>query len=403
MISLSHCISMAIASLRSSKLRSGLTALGIIIGIAAVITTFTLGESMTGFVNSEMDQGPPYIDIYATKERIFYQQQADLVSNTAGVESVTIEWGATGVVKFANEEQNISIIGTNESVADVMEMNFIDGRFFTDKDSYSAVVGKNIAEDSFRNEIGVRSTIEVSIYNYNTKEYVTESFQVVGITGTDSELGYSYGQGSIIIPIKTIQQMSGRDDFNVMTAVADDVNTINETEAEIQRRLARNLGVSERDLDDEDSGKVPFTTSNKIETLEQFQSITATLQYFLVGIGGISLIVGAVGIMNIMIVTVTERTKEIGTLKALGYSSRDVLMLFVIESIIISIIGGLIGTIVGLIMAYVVTSMLDVPMGLPLSSIAAGLLLSVFVGVLAGAQPSYRAAKMNPVDALRDL
>ncbi|WNY24358.1 Macrolide export ATP-binding/permease protein MacB [Methanimicrococcus hongohii] len=400
MISLSHCISMAIASLKSSKLRSGLTALGIIIGIAAVITVFTLGDSMSSYVNSQMDQGPPYIEIHSTKERIFYSQQADLVANTPGVESVAIEWGATGVVRFSNEEQNITVIGTNESLADIMEMTFTDGRFLTDKDSYVAVVGKSIAEDSFRNEIGVRSSMDISIYNYDTKEYVTESFQVIGISGSDSELGYSFGQSSIFIPIEIMQQMSGRDDFNVMTAVVDDINSINETEDEIERRLARNLGVSERDLDDE--SKVPFTTVNKVETLEQFQSMTSTLQYFLVGIGGISLIVGAVGIMNIMIVTVTERTKEIGTLKALGYSAKDILLMFVIESIIISILGGIIGTIVGLVMAYIVTALLGLPMGLPVSSILIGVGLSVFVGVVAGAQPSYRAAKMNPVDALRD-
>ncbi len=401
MISLSHCISMAVASLKSSKLRTGLTALGIIIGIAAVITTFTLGDSMSSYVNSQMDQGPPYIEIYSTKERIFYEQQADLVANAPGVESVTIEWGATGVVGFSNEEQNITVIGTNESMSDVMEMNFTDGRFFTDKDSYVAVVGKSIADDSFRNEIGVRSSIDISIYNYDTKEYVTESFQVIGIAGSDSELGYSYGQSSIFIPIKTMQQMSGRTDFNVMTAVVDDVNSINETEDEIERRLARNLGVSERDLDDE--SKVPFTTNNKIEMLEQFQSLTATLQYFLVGIGGISLIVGAVGIMNIMIVTVTERTKEIGTMKALGYSAKDILTMFVVESIIISVLGGIIGTLAGLLAAYVLTSLLGMPMAFPYSSILVGVGLSVFVGVLAGAQPSYRAAKMNPVDALRDM
>ncbi|MDR2943583.1 MAG: ABC transporter permease [Methanosarcinales archaeon] len=401
MISLSHCVSMAAASLKSSKLRSGLTALGIIIGIAAVITTFTLGDSMNGYVNSQMDQGPPFIEIYSTKERVFYEQQAELVANAPGVESVAIEWGATGAVRFSNEEQNISVIGTNESMADVMEMNFTAGRFFTNKDSYVAVVGKNIAEDSFRNEIGVRSSIDISIYNYDTKTYVTESFQVIGIAGSDSQLGYSYGQSSVLIPIQTMQQMSGRTDFNAMTAVVDDVGSINETEDEIRRRLARNLGVSERDLDDE--SQVPFVTYNKIEMLEQFQSLTSTLQYFLVGIGGISLIVGAVGIMNIMIVTVTERTKEIGTLKALGYSAKDILMMFVVESIIISVLGGVIGTFAGLLAAYALTSLLGVPMAFPYSSILVGAGLSVCVGVLAGAQPSYRAAQMNPVDALRDL
>lgn len=401
MISLSHCVSMAVASLKSSKLRSGLTALGIIIGIAAVITTFTLGDSVTNYVNSEMDQGPPYIEIYSNRERIFYQQQAELVQNTAGVRDVAIEWGAYGTIRAGNEEKNHTVIGTNESLADILEISLMDGRFLSDKDSNVAVVGKSVAIDNFRNDIGVRSTIDISVYNYETEEYVTESFQVIGIAGSDTEFGYTYGQTTVFIPIKKMQEMTGRDDFNVMTAVVDSPEIINATEDEITRRLARNLGVSERNL--EEDSKVPFTTFNKVEMLEQMRSLTRTLQYFLVGIGGISLVVGAVGIMNIMIVTVTERTKEIGTLKALGYSAKDVLMMFVVESIIISILGGLVGTVAGLLLAYLLTLLLGMPMGLPVSSILAGVGLSILVGVLAGAQPSYRAAKMNPVDALRDL
>lgn len=401
MISLSHCVSMAVASLKSSKLRSGLTALGIIIGIAAVITTFTLGDSMTNYINSEMDQGPPYIEIHSTKSRIFYSQQMELVKNTPGVEDVAAEWGASGIVRFGNEVKNETVIGTNESYADILQVNLLDGKFLSDKDTNVAVVGKSVAIDNFRNDIGVRGSIDISIFNYDTQEYVTESFQVIGIIGYETELGYSSGQSVIFIPIHKMQEMTGRNDFNTMTAVVESPDTINATEDEIEMRLARNLGVSERDLDDE--SKVPFTTFNKVEMLEQISSLTRTLQYFLVGIGGISLIVGAVGIMNIMIVTVTERTKEIGTLKALGYSAKDVLMMFVIESIIISVIGGIIGTIFGLIMAYIMTTLLGMPMGFPISSIAAGAGLSILVGVLAGAQPSYRAAKMNPVDALRDL
>jgi putative ABC transport system permease protein len=131
--------------------------------------------------------------------------------------------------------------------------------------------------------------------------------------------------------------------------------------------------------------------------------LTGTLQLFLLAIGGISLVVGAVGIMNIMVVTVTERTREIGTLKALGYSSNDVLLIFVVESIVISCIGGLIGTVIGLIIAYIGTSYLGISMAIPISGLLVGTGLSVLVGVLAGAQPSYRAAKMNPVDALRNI
>ena len=205
----------------------------------------------------------------------------------------------------------------------------------------------------------------------------------------------------IAIPSNTMKQMTGETSYQQIYAMADSRENLNETNDEMKKRLGRSLGVSERDLDEDE--KVPFMTINQAEVLELVGTLTNTLQMFLLGIGGISLVVGAVGIMNIMIVTVTERTREIGTLKALGYSSKDILMLFVVESIIISSIGGLIGTLIGLLVAYIGASFMGLSMSIPFSSLFIGIGLSVAVGVLAGAQPSYRAAKMNPVDALRSI
>ncbi|MBZ3935840.1 ABC transporter permease [Methanimicrococcus blatticola] len=404
MISLSYCLKMAIASLKSSKLRSGLTALGIIIGIAAVIATFTLGSSFTGYFTDQLDtQGSNYILIAASKPNLFYDSQLDIVRNTPGVTGVATDNSQTGLVTFANEAKNLTVLGTQEGMIEILSLPIYDGQMYSDKDSYVAVIGKNISQEEFRKEIGLRSTIEITLYNSESKEYVTETFRVVGILGSDETSLITGGSENTLIAIPThiMQQMTGENAYQQIYAMSDSREDINATTDEIERRLARNLGVSERDLDDDE--KIPFMTMNQAELLEQVRTLTNTLQMFLLAIGGISLVVGAVGIMNIMIVTVTERTREIGTLKALGYSSKDVLMLFVIESIIISAIGGLIGTLLGLTIAYIGANILGLPMAIPFSGVLIGVGLSIAVGVLAGAQPSYRAAKMNPVDALRDI
>jgi len=403
MISLSYCVKAAVSSLRSSKLRSGLTALGIIIGIAAVIATFTIGSSFTGYITDTLDtQGSNYIVVMAAKPNIFYDTQLDIIRNTPGVTEVAAEITKTGLVTFANGQKNLTIYGMHEAGVEIGSIPIYEGHMYSDKDSYVAVVGKDTAEDAFRKEIGLRNTIEVTLYNSATKEYVTESFKVIGIAGTDKTdmLSGSGEYTMIFIPMHIIQEMTGETSYSLIYASSDSRENINETSDDIKKRLARSLGVSERDLDDNE--KIPFMVINQAEILEMVGTLTSTLQMFLLAIGGISLVVGAVGIMNIMVVTVTERTREIGILKALGYSSKDVLILFVVESIIISVIGGLAGTLLGLLVAYAGTSYLGLQMSIPISGVLIGVGLSVMVGVLAGAQPSYRAAHMNPVEALRE-
>ncbi|MCL2549954.1 MAG: ABC transporter permease [Methanimicrococcus sp.] len=403
MISLSYCVKAAVSSLRSSKLRSGLTALGIIIGIAAVIATFTIGNSFTGYITETLDtQGSNYIVVSASKPNIFYDVQLDIIRNTPGVTDVAAEITKRGLVTFANGQKNLTIYGMHEAGMEIGSIPIYEGQMYSDKDSYVAVVGKDTAEDAFRREIGLRSTIDITLYNSDTKEYVTESFKVIGIAGTDKTdmLSGSGEYTMIFIPMHIMQEMTGETSYNLVYAMSDSRDDINETSDEIKKRLARNLGVSERDLDDNE--KIPFMVINQAEILELVGTLTNTLQTFLLAIGGISLVVGAVGIMNIMVVTVTERTREIGILKALGYSSKDVLILFVVESIIISAVGGMIGTFFGLIIAYIGASFLGLQMAIPVSGVLFGVGLSVIVGILAGAQPSYRAAKMNPVEALRE-
>ncbi|MDR2943586.1 MAG: ABC transporter permease [Methanosarcinales archaeon] len=404
MISLSHSTKMAAESLKSAKLRSGLTALGIIIGIAAVIATFTLGASFGAYFSDQISSsGSNYVMIISHKENLFFDRQVDVVRNTRGVDAASPVLSATGAVTFMGESKNFSIYGVSEAYEEISALPMYDGVFITDQETSAAVIGKNISQDEFKNQISTRGSIQVTVYNSLTQENVTRTFSVKGIAGSNQSniiQGSDYNT-AVYVPLSAMKEMTGNSDYRMIFAMAESNETVQEANDEIKKSLARNLGVSERNLDNENL--IPFSTMNQAEILEQVSSMTQTLQLFLIAIGGISLVVGSVGIMNIMIVTVTERTKEIGTFKALGYTSNDILLLFIIESVVISVIGGAAGTVLGLIISYVGAFFLGIALSLSYGAIAAAIVISIFIGIFAGVYPAKRAADMNPVDALRTV
>ena len=406
MISIAHSTKMAIESLKSSKLRSGLTALGIIIGIAAVIATFTLGTSFGAFFSDQISSGGSnYIMVTSAKENLFFDQQVEVVRNSRGVAGASPVISGSGMVTYMGESKNYTVYGVEEDYKDIGSVPMYEGNFLSNQDTSVVLIGKDLAEDDFKNQISSRSSIQITIYNNDTKQYVTQTFRVKGITGSEStslvQGGGSNPNTAVYLPISVMKEMTGREDYRTIFAMAETEEGVKDADDEISRNLARNLGVSERNLDNDDL--IPFRTMNQADILEQVQSMTSTLQTFLIAIGGISLVVGSVGIMNIMFVTVTERTKEIGTFKALGYTSKDVLIMFLIESIVISTLGGTIGTVIGLAIAYVGSSLIGISMAFPILEILAGIAISIIIGVIAGLYPANRAAKMNPVDALRSF
>jgi len=406
LISIAHSTKMAVESLKSSKLRSALTALGIIIGIAAVIATFTLGTSFGAFFSEQISSGGSnYIMVTSAKENLFFDQQVEVVRNSRGVAGASPVISGSGMVTYMGESKNYTVYGVEEDYKDIGSVPMYEGNFLSNQDTSVVLIGKDLAEDDFKNQISSRSSIQITIYNNDTKQYVTQTFRVKGITGSEStslvQGGGSNPNTAVYLPISVMKEMTGREDYRTIFAMAETEEGVKDADDEISRNLARNLGVSERNLDNDDL--IPFRTMNQADILEQVQSMTSTLQTFLIAIGGISLVVGSVGIMNIMFVTVTERTKEIGTFKALGYTSKDVLIMFLIESIVISTLGGTIGTVIGLAIAYVGSSLIGISMAFPILEILAGIAISIIIGVIAGLYPANRAAKMNPVDALRSF
>jgi putative ABC transport system permease protein len=204
---------------------------------------------------------------------------------------------------------------------------------------------------------------------------------------------------AILIPISVMNEILGEKDYGGVFAMAESSSQVQEISDEVDKRLARSFGISERDFKDKDSR--PYMIVNQAQILKQMSMMASTLGFFLTTVALISLLVGSIGIMNIMLVSVTERTREIEVLKSLGFTGFDILFLFMVESIMLGVFGGLLGSTVGITGAYSVETLLHLPVVFPLGLIAVGFFVAVVVGFVSGVCPARKAAKMNHVDSLR--
>ena len=402
MLKVKQAIGISLGSISSAKLRSGLTMLGIIIGIAAVVANVSLGESFNVFFEEEINaQGSNFIIIYSQEPNLFYNNELQIIKKTPGISGVSPIKQQLGEVTSFSQRKNIEIAGVTGDYEDTANIIMESGSFISNQDVFSAAIGSEVANEKFDRNISTRSSIDITL-RLEGGRTVTRKFKVKGIIESP---GTSFGGGgvnrdtSIFIPVSTINQMLEEDDFSAFFAMSDNLEDLEVVSDEVDKRLARNFGVSSRDIDDEDAK--PYTIFNQADILEQTNQLADSLKNFLVVVALISLLVGSIGIMNIMLVTVTERTREIGIMKALGFSGTDVLLLFLIESVILSLFGGLLGVGVGVGGAYAVTNILNLPFLYSPYIFEAGLIVALIVGVAAGVYPASKAAKLAPVDALR--
>ncbi len=402
MLKLRQAIRISLGSIWSSKLRSGLTTLGIIIGIAAVVANLSLGESFNVYFEDEINaQGSNFIIIYSQEPNIFYTNELQIIDKTPGIAAVSPVKQQRGSVSYFSQNKNLDIAGVTGDYKDTANIVMRSGSFITDQDAFSAAIGSKVADDKFKRNISTRSSIDIT-FRLEENRSVTKKFKVKGIIESPN---ISFAGGgidrdvSVFVPVSTLNQMLEENDFSAFFAMTNNVEDVETVSDKVNKRLARNFGVSSRNIDDEDTK--PFRIFNQADILKQTTQLADTLRNFLVAVALISLLVGSIGIMNIMLVTVTERTREIGIMKALGFSSMDILLLFLAESIIISLFGGLLGVGVGIGGAYVATTILKLPFVFSHFTFEVGLLVAIFVGVTAGVYPASKAAKMAPVDALR--
>jgi putative ABC transport system permease protein len=401
MIPLSGAVKIAFGSIRSAKLRSTLTVLGIVIGVAAVIANVSLGTSFSQyFANEVTNLGSNFIYIQGMQPKLFYDNEMKIVENTPGVTKISPLKAQTAEVTFMSQTKNIMVSGVGQDYDKVANTKLHKGTFISDNDGYVAIIGYKVADEKFDRNISVRNSINLT-FKVGENETVTRTFKVKGIIkNPENTVVQAYDDNvAVLIPINVMNEILGEKDYGGVFAKTEDSKTVQGTSDEVDKRLARNFGISERDFEDKDSR--PYMLINQAQVLEQMNMMATALSSFLTTVALISLVVGSIGIMNIMLVSVTERTREIGVLKSLGFTGFDILFLFIIESILLGVFGGILGSTVGITGAYGVETFLKLPVVFPISLIAVGFFVAVIVGLISGVYPARKAAKMKPVDSLR--
>ncbi len=402
MVKLTQAINIALGSIRSAKLRSFLTTLGIVIGVAAVIVNISLGVSFSQNFEDELGAaGSNFIVIFTQKNNVFHDNQLEIVRTTSGVEAVSPVNEQIGTVRYQSSERSATIDGVTPEYEEVGNLFMEEGQFLGEQDRFVAVIGTDVAYEKFDRNLSVKNFIDISINNVDGG-VSTQTFRIKGII-QDPDSAFISPEVDprfrVFIPLDVMQEMQGVEDIGGFFIKAEGVEVLESVSDDIDERLARSVGVPSRDIDNEDAK--PYIIFTELDILEQLNMLSGALTSILTGVALISLAVGSIGIVNIMLVTVTERTKEIGILKSLGYTYRDILTLFIVESAIIGLLGGIFGVIIGAAASYFVDGYLEVPFLFPPYLVLLGFGIAMIVGIVSGIYPANKAAKMDPVESLR--
>ena len=397
----------ALESLVSNKMRTGLTVLGIVIGVAAVIAMLAIGEGTQSSITGQIEGiGTNLVfiipggddDVRNPKPLTLSDAEAMADPLAApNVAAVAPVLSGMSEVSYNGESSTVSILGITPDYESVSNESLTEGEFITETDilgrSSVAVIGPDTAEKLFDRTDGITGeTIRIN----------GQPFRITGILESKGGSGFGSRDDRILVPITTAQsrlmQRDTKDSVDSIQVQADNSEAVDSAVEEVSEIL-RLRHRTEIGVDD-------FTIFTQQSILDTASSINAVFTIFLGGIAGISLLVGGIGIMNIMLVSVTERTREIGLRKALGARKRDILSQFLTESVVLSLLGGIMGIILAWILstaigAIAAASGTPINPEITLSSILLATLFSMAVGLLFGLYPANRAASLQPVEALR--
>lgn len=392
-------IRLAFSTITANKMRSFLTMLGMIIGISAVVAISAIGNGGRYQIEKSMEQfGTNRLLLFMNWEKYDemklrdYLEDRDIeaIKKIDGVEAITPLYEDWNNIQVKDKYMNIILVGANADSQVITNVEMIKGRFINDNDVNSLTRNIVISEKEAREFFGsidvLGETVTVNSY------WGPIDFRIVGISKYEDNLfsgGMNSGNAQVYVPISTIMKLSNENKYhgiNMKVRNKEDMDKIGEQVITLLERLHNNTGM--------------YTVFNMEEMLDTVAGVIKTVTTVLAFIAGIALLVGGIGIMNIMLVSVSERIREIGIKKAIGAKRATILLQFLIESSIISLLGGIIGVIFGFALGMVASKVLDMPPIISIREVVFSSLLAMAIGIIFGVYPANRASKMDPIDAL---
>jgi putative ABC transport system permease protein len=400
-------VKLAFKSLRHRLSRSLLTLLGIAIGIMAIISLLALGEGMQQAVTGELSSLSDVIIVSTggggfssfgggrstSGGEYFTQRDIAGIERIQGVKTVSTQLSGSGLAEYNGKITVLSLTGMEVSVMKLQyaSQNLESGEFLTENDQNKIMIGYSIAHDTFDADISVGGRIKIN----GQKFFVSGIFEKQGFGGTSSD-------SIVLMNSRDFQKLTGQSNVSLIYLRVYNVNDAESIATTIQNTINGN------------HGKKDFATATTMTSiLKTVQNIIGILQLVLVGIASIALVVASIGIMNTMLTSVMERTREIGIMKAIGATTRDIMSIFIIEGVLMSGVGGVIGIILGVFGSQALTLILRsfMSMGggssfqlvpiITITSVVLAIAVSLIVGIFSSLYPAWKAARMSPIEAVR--
>ncbi|MFA6338990.1 MAG: ABC transporter permease [Candidatus Paceibacterota bacterium] len=394
------------AALSANKIRSGLTVLGIVIGISSVIALVAIGQGTKDSIQSSIQsigsnlilvtpgtQKGPGMQVSSGRgsAQSLTQEDANAIAKEiTSIKAIAPEVSGRYQITAKGTNTNTSVTGTVSSYPEVRKIEVDQGYFITDQQVSSmakvAVIGPTTRDDLF----GTDTDAVGQVLRIKGIE-----FKVIGVTKAKGGSGFGSQDDIIFIPISTAQKfLAGNTYVTTISVEGQDSETLSEVQQQITDLLLTRHHISDSTLAD-------FSTMNQADIVSAASSMATTFTTLLAAIAGISLVVGGIGIMNMMLTTVTERTREIGLRKAIGAKKRDINLQFLAEAVALTFLGGILGVIIGWLISFAVTYFNIITASVSLYSILLAFGVSATIGIVFGYYPARHAASLNPIEALR--